>query len=440
MMRGKIEKYVSVFIAASVLLVGGSFGIYLAVVKTRIPVPNALVQSVVVLFLGFLGTLVLRYFCLLWFSYLQHLEESQISREPYTPFVSIMVPAYNEGIMIDASLGSLLEQNYPNYEVIVIDDGSTDDTYARAKVWEGDYGNRRVRVFTKPNQGKAEALNYGIVRAEGQIIACIDSDSKLEPDAIRLAARHFRDARIAAVAGNVKVSNRDNLYAKLQALEYIQGLNLVRKAQAYFRSVNIVPGPLGLFRRDVVVDVGLYDSDTFAEDCDLTLKILEQGWHITYEPGSIAWTEAPEALLDLVKQRYRWTRGILQSIKKHKKIFTRVEKGDFTVPFTAAYMAFEGILWPVMNIAANFFLIYIGAVHGLSHLLVLWWVQLTLLDIAAALHCMVMENEDLRLVGYAVLYRVFFILVIDFYKVYGLVEETLGLKMGWGKLDRLGRI
>ena len=128
--------------------------------------------------------------------------------------------------------------------------------------------------------------------------------------------RHFADPRVGAVAGNVKVVNRDNAWTRLQALEYIEGLNMPRRAQGFLRVVNIIPGPIGIFRRDVLVSVGGYDTDTFAEDADVTLKILTRGWHIAYEERAIAWTEAPESAQQLITQRYRWTRGILQALRK----------------------------------------------------------------------------------------------------------------------------
>src|SRR6185436_16069303 len=155
----------------------------------------------------------------------------------------------------------------------------------------------------------------------------MDGDARLSPDALRHAMRHFSDPRIAAVAGNVKVVNRRNLWTRLQALEYIEGLNMARRAQGFLRVVNIVPGPIGVFRRDVLRRVGGYDTDTFAEDADLTLKILTAGWHVAYEERAIAYTEAPERFVELVKQRYRWTRGVLQALRKHRMWLVSPRRG-----------------------------------------------------------------------------------------------------------------
>jgi cellulose synthase/poly-beta-1,6-N-acetylglucosamine synthase-like glycosyltransferase len=225
--------------------------------------------------------------------------------------------------VIKSVINSLLNLDYPNYEIIVINDGSTDDTLQEIDGLKQSADSPRqvkLRVFSKKNEGKACALNYGLSQAKGEFIACVDGDSLINPEAMRLGMRHFADPKVGAVAGNVKAINRKKMVSTLQALEYVEGLNMPRRAQGLFGLVNIVPGPIGFFRRSVLEAVGGYSKDTFAEDCDLTLKILSQGWKVKYEPDALAWTEVPETWLDLVKQRYRWTRGIIQSIRKHKDI------------------------------------------------------------------------------------------------------------------------
>ncbi len=177
-----------------------------------------------------------------------------------------------------------------------MDDGSTDRTVERAASLEGRYGDTTLRVVSKRNGGKASALNTGIALARIDYVLCMDGDSRLDPGTLRAAMRHFGDPRVGAVAGNVKVVNRDNVWTRLQALEYLEGLNMARRAQGFLRVVNIIPGPIGVFRRDVLRRVGGYDTDTFAEDADLTLKILTAGWHVAYEERAIAYTEAPRAV------------------------------------------------------------------------------------------------------------------------------------------------
>ncbi len=419
-------------------ITGLSLGLYELLRDAHFDLPSTFVNVSMWMLFSFLVLLILRYIGLLWFSYLNHLERDD--EEPTRlPPVTILVPAYNEGAVIQGSIRSLLALDYPRYEILVIDDGSKDDTTMKASAYAGDHGRAVVRVITKPNGGKARALNTGISQATSEFVLCMDGDSALHPQTLRRAIRHFQDPAIGAVAGSVKVVNRNNLLSSLQALEYIEGLNMVRAAQGFFRLVNIIPGPIGIFRKSALDAVGGYDHDTFAEDCDLTLKLLLEGWQIQYEPGSIAYTEAPEKLLDLLKQRYRWTRGILQAISKHKRRLID-PRGGIGVTLTLWYMIFEGIMWPVMNVFGNVLFVFVAARYGTALPLVIWWAQLTVLDLAAALYCVVVEEESLLLVPYAIFYRAFFALTIDVAKLFATVEELFKLRMDWGKLERIGRI
>jgi biofilm PGA synthesis N-glycosyltransferase PgaC len=397
------------------------------------------VSALVVTLAVFLLLLILRHFILIWFSYLHQRELAQDDSPERYPFVSIIVPAFNEAEVIHASLASLLELRYPYYEILAVDDGSTDNTYEVMREFEGNHYGVRVSVFRKENSGKADTLNYGIRRSRAPIVVCMDSDSRLTPEALRYAIKHFNDPNVGAVAGNVKVINRHNIWTKLQALEYIEGLNIVRKAQAFWRSVNVIPGPIGIFRRTAIEATGGYDSDTFAEDFDMTVKILAGGWKINYEPKAIAYTEAPEELLDVIKQRYRWSRGILQTLRKQRELLLR-SSGNITTPLSLWYMIFEGLVWPAMNIFASLFFVWIALLYGMTKLLVLWWLLLTVLDVLIAVHAILMEREDLKLAPYAIFYRFFYIVIIDVTKVFATLEELVGLDMQWGKLARKGRI
>ena len=389
--------------------------------------------------LGFLMVLVIRYFVLLWLGYLQNLESRLTHHPEVDDPVTILVPAYNEGPVIESAVRSLLDLDYGTYEILVIDDGSTDDTYTRASALEGRYGRVTVRVVSKANAGKASALNTGIALARHDFVLCMDGDSRLDRGTLRCAMRHFTDERVGAVAGNVKVVNRDTLWTRLQALEYIEGLNMARRAQGFLRSVNVIPGPIGIFRRRMLLDVGGYDTDTFAEDADLTLKVLTAGWQVVYEDGAIAYTEAPESLLDLVKQRYRWTRGILQALRKRAGWLV-LPRGGTGVWLSLLAMLFEAIVWPVVNVLGNLFFVIAALQAGAAEQVAYWWLLLTLLDVAAALHTVAMEEEDLRLVPYAIFYRFFFIVLIDVAKLFATVEEFMNVHMTWGKLERAGRI
>jgi poly-beta-1,6-N-acetyl-D-glucosamine synthase len=244
---------------------------------------------------------------------------------------------------------------------------------------------------------------------------------------------------MGAVAGNVKVLNRENGLTRLQALEYIEGLAMVRRAQSLFRAVGIVPGPAGLFRKRALMQVRGYDRDTFAEDCDLTLKLLIGGWHVSYEPAAVAWVESPSGLLDLIKQRYRWVRGILQAIRKHRRELIRARHAEINLVVLWP-MLFESVVWPVSTVLGSLFFIYVAAYYGMAVYLLYWWLQLTLLDVVAAIYCIVLEDEDVSLLAYAPLFRVSYLLTLDVAKVLAAVEEFLGRKMTWGKLVRQGKL
>ena len=404
--------------------------------------------AISVYLLFFLVLLILRYSLLILYSFMDHLESLYKKREVPTrlyveesslPMISLVVPAYNEGRVIQAAIRSLLLLDYPNFEILVIDDGSTDDTYEKAIAVAREQQSISVRVITKRNGGKAEALNTGMTAARGEFILNMDGDSKLSSNTLRACIRHFENPKIGAVAGNVKVINRENIWTKIQALEYVEGLAMARKAQSFMRAVNIIPGPLGMFRKSVLQQVGGYDHDTFAEDCDLTLKLLMRGWHIAYEPTAIAWVETPSGLLDLLKQRYRWTRGILQATSKHSHALWQPRKAGINC-FILWYMLFEGVMWPFSTLLGNLFFAYVAVQYGLATLLFYWWLQLTVLDIVAAAYCVVIEEEEPSLIFYAAMFRLFYINIIDISKVFATIEEWRGHTMTWGKLEREGKL
>lgn len=419
------------------LLVAGTAAFIAWAVRSPVQVQDFVVRLVLISLILFLAILFLRYFTLLWFAYLQHAERDVAEGEAAElPPVSIVIPAYNEAKVIGRAIESLLELDYPAYEVLVVDDGSTDGTAEVAGRWEGRRRRAEIRVLRKRNGGKATALNAGIAQARYPFVLCMDADSWMEPGTLRAAMPHFADPFVGGVAGNVKVANRDRMLTRLQALEYIEGLNMPRRAQGFIAAVNIVPGPVGVFRREALEEVGSYDTDTFAEDADLTLKLITSGWKIVYEDSAITWTQAPETALDLIQQRYRWTRGILQAVRKRKGIFLRPVP-DFPLWLSAVEMAFEAIIWPILNVYAHLFFAVVALLFGMGELLLYWWILLTLLDLVMALVTVSMEEESLSLVPYALVYRFFFILFLDVTKTFAAAEEALNLGMEWDKLRRV---
>jgi len=430
-----------------IFILGMAGGLYLTffsvdhLQRIFIETSSAFIKFGVVIIFIFTMFIITRYLLLMFFSIMQTLrrsadEDFHLSKKDT---VTVIVPCYNEQDVIVPSLKSTIAQTYPNIEILVIDDGSSDRTYELARMFEFDDGHRSLKVLSKPNGGKSRALNYGIEKAKGNLICCVDADSKLDTYAIELLVQHFKNPEIAAVAGSVSVINTDTFLTKLQALEYIQGLNMVKNAQAFLKLVNIIPGPLGMFRKEAMKKVGYYSHDTFAEDCDLTLSLIAEGYKIDFEPDAIARTEAPENLLDLLKQRYRWTRGILQAIKKNRKYLWNFRTKP-SISFVMWYMLFESVFWPFMQIWGDMFMIFLAFSTGTSQLLLFWWIMFTVLDVAGAVYCLLITKEKLSLAAYSIIYRLAFISVINIAKIFATIEEWFNIEMGWGKLERKGRI
>ncbi|HTA86221.1 MAG TPA: glycosyltransferase family 2 protein [Silvibacterium sp.] len=286
---------------------------------------------------GLAGLMGLRWCILFILSYstmAKREREELLPSDAELPFVSILAPAYCEAACVKDAMSALVRLDYPAYEVIFVDDGSTDDTHQLALAFAGthysEYGRCEVRVFTKPNGGKWSAHNYGLRHASGSLILCIDADSRIETGALKLMVRHMRDKRVGAISGQIRVRNRGSLVGLAQAFEYVLANGALRLSQGATGAVMVVPGPIGLFRREALQRVqaenershgaenqavrGPFSPLTFAEDFHLSLSMLALGYRVEYEPHAIAHTKAPSTLAGLVNQRYRWNRGTMQVV------------------------------------------------------------------------------------------------------------------------------
>jgi len=286
---------------------------------------------------GLAGLMGLRWCILFILSYstmAKREREELLPSDAELPFVSILAPAYCEAACVKDAMSALVRLDYPAYEVIFVDDGSTDDTHQLALAFAGthysEYGRCEVRVFTKPNGGKWSAHNYGLRQASGSLILCIDADSRIETGALKLMVRHMRDKRVGAISGQIRVRNRGSLVGLAQAFEYVLANGALRLSQGATGAVMVVPGPIGLFRREALQRVqaenershgaenqavrGPFSPLTFAEDFHLSLSMLALGYRVEYEPHAIAHTKAPSTLAGLVNQRYRWNRGTMQVV------------------------------------------------------------------------------------------------------------------------------
>ncbi|MGB7265076.1 MAG: glycosyltransferase [Terracidiphilus sp.] len=270
----------------------------------------------------------------------------------FNPRVAVLIPAYNEEAVIVRTIRSVLNSDYKNLRVIVVDDGSDDRTAeVAATAYARDIVAGRVQVFTKRNQGKAAALNYALARVNEEIFVGIDADTVIAADAISKLIPHFQDPNIGAIAGNAKVGNRVNLWTRWQALEYITSQNFERRALDLFHVVTVVPGAIGAWRTAPVKAAGGYPLNTVAEDADLTMNLLEQGLKVDYEDRALAYTEAPINAKGLMRQRFRWSFGTLQAVWKHRAAFVRNKAmGLFALPNILIFQMFLPLVSPFIDL------------------------------------------------------------------------------------------
>jgi cellulose synthase/poly-beta-1,6-N-acetylglucosamine synthase-like glycosyltransferase/peptidoglycan/xylan/chitin deacetylase (PgdA/CDA1 family)/spore germination protein YaaH len=245
-------------------------------------------------------------------------KNEHLKKPDFWPSVSIIVPAYNEEVNVRQTIENLLKTDYPNVEIIFVDDGSKDQTFNIVKTAFGNHPN--VSIYTKPNGGKASSLNLGISKANGEILVCIDADTLLLPGAISNMVPYFEDTHVAAVAGNVRVGNTINFLTNWQKIEYTTSQNFDRLAFDYANAILVVPGAIGAFRKTALEAIGGFSTDTMAEDCDLTIRLLREGDTVHTCNNAISLTEAPETLKMFIKQRFRWSFGMMQSFWKHRDL------------------------------------------------------------------------------------------------------------------------
>jgi len=285
---------------------------------------------------------------------LQHRKEKKERQKivsNYFPKVSIIVPAYNEEVYAVRTVDGLLLADYPNFDIIFVDDGSKDKTFTN--VLSAFENNPNVRVLTKPNGGKASALNFGIAQSDGEILVCIDADTIITKDAISLMIPFFVNDKVAGVAGSVKVGNTLNLLTNWQSIEYITSQNFDRRAYDFVNAILVIPGAIGAFRKSAIDEIGAFTTDTLAEDCDLTLRLLRAGYTIRTCNEAIALTEAPEARTMFLKQRFRWSFGMMQSFWKHRDLlfsFKKINIGWIVLPNLLIYNFIIPLFSPVVDI------------------------------------------------------------------------------------------
>ncbi len=351
------------------------------------------------------------------------------------PLVSVIVPCYNEERVVKEAIKSVLSLTYPNLEIIAVDDGSKDRTIELLSEIEK---TTKVRIISQTNGGKSMALNRGIEECMGEYFVCMDADSKLNPGAIELGISHIHgNNSISAVAGSVEIGNANTVITSFQRLEYITGLNLFKAAQSFLGMVTVVPGPIGIFRKSVVKKVGGYRTSTYAEDCELTMRMLVAGYSTIYIAGMVAVTEAPEGLKALIAQRYRWTRGIVQAIRENAVWLLRPFK-NFRNFAIVLYMTIESVCIPIANFLFAILSLEYALLYNNSEIFGQYFLQMTLLDLILTLYCVITENKALRLIPYSVFSRITYGFGLEILRFLSVIDEVLGIPMTWNKLKRKG--
>ncbi len=364
------------------------------------------------------------------------------------PLVSILVPAYQESETIVSALRSLVELDYPHYEIIVVDDGSTDDTYDKALAFVGSYGHCELRLFRKPNGGKWSALNFAFAEARGDLLLCIDADSRLSKDALRYLVLGMRDPAVSGVSGQITVRNRKSLLARLQALEYVVSNGGLRAAQSLLGMVLVVPGPIGMYRRSALEDVtrlagqprsegyghvdGPLSHETFAEDFQLSLSILALGGRIVYEPRARSYTKSPEFTHTLLNQRYRWFRGSMQVLKIYRARLRKLpgNRHRLTALVAGLYLL-DLYLLPIVSFGAIFGAVVAAIASGNVGILLLWASVVWLLNgMSSALHIFT-QGDDPTLLALVPLYDMYHGLLLNGAWLIALMDEARRTKMQW---------
>jgi cellulose synthase/poly-beta-1,6-N-acetylglucosamine synthase-like glycosyltransferase/peptidoglycan/xylan/chitin deacetylase (PgdA/CDA1 family)/spore germination protein YaaH len=290
------------------------------------------------------------------FATIDRFRKRRIPPGVYEPQVAVVIPAYNEEKVIVRTIRSVLKSDYPNLRVVVVDDGSLDRTFDVAReAYPKEIEEGRLLVLSKPNGGKAEALNLGLNHVEEEIYVGIDADTVIARDAVSKLVRHFADPRVGAVAGNAKVGNRINLWTRWQALEYITSQNFERRAMDLFNVVTVVPGAIGAWRTSAVKKAGCYPVNTVAEDADLSMSLLEDRYKVIYDDHALAFTEAPATARSLMRQRFRWSFGILQAVFKHRGAArTNRAMGFFALPNILIFQILLPLVSPFIDIMFAF--------------------------------------------------------------------------------------
>ncbi|MFG2873773.1 bifunctional polysaccharide deacetylase/glycosyltransferase family 2 protein [Streptomyces sp. NPDC048337] len=348
--------------------------------------------------------------------------------------VSVIVPAYNEKECMANTLKSLAQSTHP-IEIIVVDDGSTDNTSEIAE----SLGMPNVRVIRQENAGKPAALNNGVRNARYDIIVMMDGDTVFEPDTVRQLVQPFADPRVGAVAGNAKVGNRDTITGAWQHIEYVMGFNLDRRMYDLLRCMPTIPGAVGAFRRDAVLEAGGMSEDTLAEDTDITIAMHRAGWRVVYQEHAKAWTEAPGSLKQLWSQRYRWSYGTMQALWKHRKSLTdKGPSGRFGrvgMPLVVIFQIITPVFAPLIDVFTAYSMIFIDFKAALVA-----WLAVLAVQLLCAAYAFRLDRERYRYLLMMPLQQLAYRQMMYLVLIHSCVTALTGGRLRWQKLKRTGEV
>jgi cellulose synthase/poly-beta-1,6-N-acetylglucosamine synthase-like glycosyltransferase/peptidoglycan/xylan/chitin deacetylase (PgdA/CDA1 family)/spore germination protein YaaH len=350
---------------------------------------------------------------------------------------SVLIAAYNEAKVIAGTLRAVLATDYTGLlEVIVIDDGSKDETAAEVEAMAVD--DPRIKLLRQENRGKARALQRGLAAVRNGIVVFLDADTHCQRDTLPRLLEPFADETIGAVSGHAKVGNLRSFIARCQALEYTCGFNLDRRAYTRWNCITVVPGAISAIRKSAIDEAGGLSLETLAEDTDLTLSLHKHRQRIVYVPAAIAWTEAPESVRTLARQRFRWAYGTLQCLWKHRDMvfnWNYRALGWFSLPSVWLFQIILVAVTPVVDLLLLFSLLF-GAWHAVLPFVIVF---LSMDVVLATLAC-ILERESIlrawRILPMRLIYRP----MLSFVIWKAILRALKGAWVSWGKLERTASV
>ena len=362
---------------------------------------------------------------------------SASSGSGFAPPVSVVIAAYNEAKVIQSTIHSVLDTAYQGeLELVIVDDGSTDETAALVEQIAAT--EPRIRFHRQPNGGKSLALCTAMALVENEIIVFLDADTRFERGTIGALLRPLADPAVGAVSGHAKVGNLRSFIARCQGLEYTCGFNLDRRAYAVWNCITVAPGAVSALRRSALDEAGGFSLDTLAEDTDLTLCLHRAGYRVAYAHDAVAWTEAPETLRTLAKQRFRWAFGTLQCLWKHADLVFNPEfkaLGWFALPS----VWFCQILLVAITPAIDLILIF-SIIAGDAATMGIFFLAFLAMDMLLAVFACSLDDEPLAKAWRIVPMRLIYRPLLSWVVWSAIIKAFKGAWVTWGKLERTASV